>query len=183
MKIGVYPIAAKPYHVGHDAMIRLAADECAWVQVFVSLTDRKRGADEALVTAVDMHRIWNELIIPTLPKNVTVQFVDNPVTWTYKYVGEANKLPLGTDVSMFVYGDSNDVTRNFPEKMLEKHLGNLWSNNKLTLRGVDRATTADISGAQMRRYLFAGQKTDFVWGLPTSISGDKVWEILFKGVQ
>ena len=42
MKIGLVPMAAKPYHAGHHELVKMAALQNDKVFVYVSTSDRKR---------------------------------------------------------------------------------------------------------------------------------------------
>ena len=105
MRIGLVPMAAKPYHAGHDGLVRLAANECDAVKVFVSTSDRKRPG-EIPIYGEDMHSVWTKFIEPSLPGNVEVYYVTVPVTAVYK---ELEKAEADESLDTFViYSDSED---------------------------------------------------------------------------
>jgi len=96
LTIGLIPMSAKPYHLGHHKLIELAAAENDIVGVFISYTGRgvrkikdptdvrtlKKGArkiedpkpGEIPVFGSDMKYIWNNILIPhlQLPSNVVL---------------------------------------------------------------------------------------------------------------
>ena len=45
MRIGLVPMAAKPYHAGHHALVTAAAKENDKVLLYISLSDRKRKGE------------------------------------------------------------------------------------------------------------------------------------------
>ena len=47
--IGLVPMSAKPYHTGHDGLVRIAASENDEVLLFVSISDRKRPGEMPLL--------------------------------------------------------------------------------------------------------------------------------------
>ena len=73
MRIGLVPGSFKPYHRGHDEMIRLAAEENDLVLVFSSTADREE-IDGRIMT-----NIINKFVKPTLPSNVRLLNVGVPV--------------------------------------------------------------------------------------------------------
>ena len=70
--IALIAMSAKPYHAGHDCLIRLAATECDSVFLYVSTSDRARTG-EVPVLGRDMELLWREVIAPTLPTRKVLQ--------------------------------------------------------------------------------------------------------------
>ena len=95
MKIGLVPMSAKPYHAGHDGLVRIASKECDKVLLFVSTTDRARTG-ELRVSGDTMQLIWFEYIEPTLPSNVVPDYGGIPVSKVYDELkkAEAQTLPV-----------------------------------------------------------------------------------------
>lgn len=179
MKIGLVPIAAKPFHKGHDGLIRLASSENDEVSVFVSYHDRNRP-NEIKVNGDDMVTIWEDYIIPTMPNNVYVDFVHNPQTATWNEIEN----PI-LDCEYTIYGDENDVKKRFTKAALAKNkkVGDLLKNNILHVRGVNRSEIADISGTLMRNYIKTNDKKSFYSGLPDTLDKlqkSDIWNILTK---
>ena len=67
-QVGLVPMSCKPFHIGHEMLIRLAAQECDTVELFISLSDR------GVVTGEKMKTVWVTQIFPHLPLNVNVHF-------------------------------------------------------------------------------------------------------------
>lgn len=174
-------MAAKPYTAGHDALIRLAASECSKVYVFTSTADRVRKG-EAHVLGKDMQKIWMDLVAPTLPPNVEVDFVVNPVSEVWSFLGDENEnmasLSHERSHEFLVYGDVEDVAISFPMHSLQKYCGNLLDAGKVIPRAVERSETVDVSGTEMRTYLANGNKEAFLRGLPPTIDRRSVWDLL-----
>ena len=61
MKIGLIPGSFKPYHAGHDALVRIAAGENDTVLVFSSTADRLRKGEMQLYGA-DMKQIIDKFV-------------------------------------------------------------------------------------------------------------------------
>lgn len=177
MKIGLVPGSYKPYHAGHDAVIRLASKECDKVRVFVSLSDRKRPG-EVPVKGSDMQTIWKNHIEPSLPPNVTVEYVSQPVRSVYEALGKANE--AGSNDEYALYSDPTDLSQNFPEKNFMKYAGNLYASGKIIPRAVQRSETVDVSGTKMRDFLAKGDQASFIRNMPKTLNGKAVWDILSK---
>ena len=175
MKIGLIPMAARPYHLGHDGLIRLAAKECDQVIVFASMSDRVRTGETGISGAA-MTNIWKTQIEPSLPDNVSVTYGGSPTRNVYEYLisaEEANSLD-----TFAVYGDPTDVTTNFSMANVARYVPNLVNNDHFAQRPVERASTIDISGTKMRAYLTNGDKESFIRHLPQTIDGEAVWNAL-----
>ena len=175
--IALIPVSSKPYHAGHDGLIRIAAGENDIVMLFVSLSDRKRPG-EVPILGKDMETVWKTQIEPSLPENVQVTYGGSPVRNVYTVMGDANE--AGSDDTFVVYSDPDDLAQNFPENSLEKYAGNLWANDQIILRPVERASTVNVSGTKMRQFLATGDKKSFVANLPKTIDGNFVWNLLAK---
>lgn len=180
MKIGLIGMSAKPYHAGHDAIIRLAARECDEVHLFVSVSDRaKKG--EAPVLGADMAVLWRATIEKSLPANVKVTYGGSPIGNIWKELGAANESKSQDDYVL--YSDPVDMAQNFKEELLEKYCGDLYARGNVRLRPVDRSNTVEVSGTRMREFLAAGDKENFVKFLPKGIDADLVWDTLWKSAN
>lgn len=178
MKIALVPMSAKPYHVGHDKLVRIAARECDEVRLFVSTSDRARPG-EFVVTGEAMEKVWKEHIKPSLPDNVYVEYGGSPVRKVWNDLGEANEFSDPDDYDTYVvYSDPTDLADNFPEEKIRMYAGNIYDAGCVELRPVDRASTAVVSGADVRRCLASGDRNNFVRMMPAAIDGDAVWDIL-----
>lgn len=164
-KIGIVPMSAKPYHVGHDMLVRLAATENDEAHVFVSLSDRDDVSGKA------MEKIWKDQIEPSLPSNVTVTYGGSPVGNAFKEMGDASE--AGSQDTYVVYSDPDDAGR-FDDATLAKYTKNL----KVVRRPVERTSTVDISGTKMRSFLSSGDKKSFIKYLPKGVDGNVVWDTL-----
>ena len=173
--IGLIAMSAKPYHAGHDGLVRWAANENDIVYLFVSLSDRKRPG-EVPILGKDMDLIWKSQIEPSLPGNVKVDYGGSPVAKVYKILGDAN-LEGSTD-TFTVYSDPVDLAQNYPESSLNKYAGDIWQQGQIVLTPIDRSMTVNVSGTKMRQYLSSGDKDAFVANLPSQIDGEAVWNIL-----
>lgn len=167
-KIGLVPGAYKPYHAGHDAVIRMASRDNDRVHVFASTSDRDN------VSGAAMKEIWWDEIEPSLPDNVEVTFGGSPVGNVFKLLGNANE--AGSKDTFTVYSDPDDLKANY--KTLPKYAGNLVAAGRVILRAVPRSETVDVSGTQMRQWLASGDKESFTKHLPKGIDGNAVWATL-----
>ncbi len=176
MRIGLIPMSAKPYTIGHDGLVRLAAKECDKVMLFVSLSDRFREG-EPLVSGGDMKQLWDKFIERSLPPNVVVTYGGSPVANVWKAIDKANK--EGSHDVYVIYSDTEDAANNFPETILKKYGSELYGKGQLEVRPVKRTETVDISGTKVRQALASGDKATFMKGLPNSLQSDEVWDMLY----
>lgn len=178
---GLVPMSAKPYTIGHDMLVRLAAKECDQVIVLVSTSDRARPG-EVPVLGADMTRIWKDYIEASLPGNVSVEYGGSPITKAWQKMGEASKeaelFPEGKGDTYTVYGDPEDLSQNFPESSFLKYAENLYRSGRALTRAVSREETVPVSGTKMRKWLETGDEAQFKRHLPKGIDRDAVWRIL-----
>lgn len=176
-RIGLIAMSAKPYHAGHDGLVRLASQENDEVHLYVSTSDRARPGEIPILGA-DMALLWKETIEPSLPKNVKVVYGGSPVGNVWKELGAADQ--SGSKDIFSLYADPADLAQTFEEKLLKKYCGNLLAAGQIKLRAVERSSTVDVSGTAMRSYLEKGDKASFVSKLPKTIDRDKVWDVLSR---
>ena len=172
--VGLVPMAAKPYHAGHDGLIRIAAEENDEVFLFVSTSDRARKG-EMPIYGSDMKRVWDDYIEPSLPHNVAVIYGGIPVQQVYAELekGESTEDRLTT---FRIYSDVEDILK-YTDKSLLKSAPKLFSRGQIERRGVDRSETVNVSGTAMRSFISSGDVKNFKKFLPGSI-GQYAGEIL-----
>ncbi len=170
MKIGIVPISAKPFHLGHDMLVRLAAKENDEVHLYVSTSDR----DE--VSGAAMAEIWKDQIEPSLPNNVKVTYGGSPVGNVYNDIGEADK--AGSQNTYQIYSDPEDAATNFPEANLKKYAPNMFLARRVKTRPVERTSTVNISGTKMRSFLTTGDQKSFLKYMPKGLDGNAIWDTL-----
>lgn len=178
-KIAVIPMAAKPFHAGHDALIRRAVDDgCESIIVFLSVG----GRDD--VTAEDMIPLWRKVYIPgivrTYGRNVSIRFTLSPVRDTITFTRSFAK---NKGVQVLVYGGIDEEGNNEAQQRVDAVLSSSpdLSPEKVVAVGVNRAEAGGISGTAMRSYLTSGDFSSFVDNLPSWLSDqDKrlVWNTL-----
>ena len=172
-KIGLAAMSAKPFHRGHDALIRSAARECDLVRVFVSLTDRKRPG-EIPVLGSDMALIWQDLIEPELPVNTTVEYGGEPVGKVWAALGEAER--SNSRDTFVIYGDETDLAARFKPAALKKYAETIYADDRIVLRTTPRITSATA----VRRAIGASDFAIFEAEMPEWLDAKKAWSILAK---
>ena len=176
MNVGLFPISAKPYHVGHHSVMEIASKENDQVVLFVSLSDRKRKG-EFPVSGESMRIIWDKHISPVLPENVRVRYVVNPVRSIYEMLESASASEL--DTVFTVYSDNVDINRNFPDISRNKYFPRLHENNLVRFKGVERGKDSpDVSGTKMRAALQCGDKLAFKAGCVPRMDSEEIFNIL-----
>lgn len=174
--VGIIPMAAKPFHNGHEHIIEIASKENADVIVYVSTGNRIKPG-EFPMTWEKMHSAWEGLILPSLPHNVTVKYVSNPVTETYNKIKELNALAT---VEVKLYADPADAAERFRPAYIQKYAAGLVASGLIHVREITRSDTAGISGTEMRRALQSGDFASFKAGTPPSIDPVAYWKLLAR---
>lgn len=159
-------MAAKPYHAGHDGLVRIAAEENDEVLLFVSTSDRTRKG-EMPIFGVDMKRVWDDYIEPSLPGNVQVVYGGIPVQHVYEELENA-EVARDRVTTFRIYSDTEDVLK-YTDASLSKSAPRLFSRGQIERRGVDRNETVNVSGTKMREYMANGDVKNFKKFLPNEI--------------
>lgn len=168
MKIGLIPMAAKPYHAGHDSLIRLACRECEMVQVFVSLSNRERPG-ELPIYGKDMEVIWKKYIEKSLPGNCMPPIYtmnSSPIGDMMKFLERVEK--EGSEDTFVIYSDLEDIKK-YTDKMLMPYMPTLLAAGQVQRRGVDRNETVNVSGTKMRQFISTGDVVEFSKFLPPAL--------------
>lgn len=167
-KIAILVMAAKPYTKGHDLLIRLAATENEQVCVFVSTKERQNRKDELKVTFKTMNKVW-EKVLPSLPKNVDICFSARPLVDAYTLIAE-------TGTRAIVYSDPCDMEEKFGERTAKKFLKE--AETSFSKRIVQRCSTDDVSGTDMRRWLLLGDVESFSKHVPDCLDPTETFRTL-----
>ena len=103
--LGLIAMSAKPYHIGHDFLIKQASNMCSYVNVYVSTTDRKRKG-ELTISGADMKLIWEEFLINNMPDNVSVELdSSSPIRKLYNKLLEIEN---EKETKIAIFSDAND---------------------------------------------------------------------------
>lgn len=160
MKIGLIPMSAKPFHAGHDALIRLVCKECEIVQVFVGLADRVRPK-ELPIYGKDMEVIWKKYVEKSLPGNCLPPIYtrgNSPVNEMLKLLERVEK--EGSEDTFVIYSDAEDIKK-YTDKMLMPYTPTLLAAGQIQRRGVNRNETVNVSGTKMRQFISSGDVASF----------------------
>ena len=182
MKVGLVPMAAKPYHAGHHWLVQKASNENDRVILFVSVSDRKRRG-EAPILGKDMVRVWEEELEPIMPANVEVRYGGAPVQKVYQEIADAGK--VGTDDVYYVYSDAQDTAQNYPETGRIKYMEPLYSQGQVKFPAEENPAgftrgqgSPNISGTAMRQAIETCDINAFQAGLPAGVDAENVYNIL-----
>ena len=172
-KVAIIPMAAKPFHAGHDSLIKAAIDDGNDSVIVLVST----GGREAL-TFKDMIPMWRDYYVPGIKaqhgNKVVVRFTDAPGRETLL---TASDLAKRGQAIVSIYGDEEDAPAR-AQAVVDKDPS---LKGKVVARVVARKTTSGVSGTEMRSHLESGDKSAFVAGLPTWLdtsSKDKIWKNL-----
>jgi hypothetical protein len=176
ISIGLVPMAAKPYHAGHDGLVRLAAEENDAVMLFVSTSDRARSG-ELRVSGDTMQTIWWDFIEPTLPENVVPDYGGVPVRKVYIELEKAEA--EGSTDTYVIYSDEEDILK-YTDENLKKSAPTLFANGQIVRRGIKRSETVNVSGTEMREFLEDGDLVGFIALLPPAVRnhGKEIFDLL-----
>ena len=181
--IALIPLAAKPYHAGHDGLVRIASSENDEVHLFVSISDRARTG-EMKIDGETMFMIWKDYIEDALPDNVK-SFIDYtvtaPVSKVYNELENAES--QGSQDVYTIYSDVDDI-RKYTDEMLSRVAPKLFSKGQIQRRGIERTETVDVSGTEMREFIEDGDIVGFTALLPPAIQqhGKEIFDLLVDDV-
>ena len=192
MKIGLVPMAAKPYHAGHHALVTAAAGENDEVILYVSLSDRKRKG-EVPIYGSDMQTIWKEEIEKVLPGNVTPIYGGVPVRSVYEVLQDAEEklVQNGEFEHVYtVYSDPVDTARNFGETQRQKYFPNAWRQGHVLFAAEENPAaftrgegTPNVSGTALRQSLEACDLEAFRSGMPKGVDSEKIFNTLCPAMK
>ena len=180
VEIGVVPMAVKPLHKGHWAIIKQAASENDKVFLIVSAKSRESGGVE--ISGSDMIKIWKRYLEPILPTNVDISYSGEPVGDTR---GAIRSYANDPEVSFRLYAGEDDRDR-FDPASLEKYYPVQYASGRITPVFVKNVLLPDggrISGTYMRDLLSQGKKEEFESLLPVELddeSKNSIWKMLYK---
>lgn len=165
------PGSFKPYHAGHDALVRIASSENDTVFVFASTADRPRKG-ELSIYGDKMRVVMDKFIKPSLEAlgNVEVIYADTPVTPVTLVFQTLNQAEKENSQDLYtIYSDSEDISK-YTDSALNKQAPLLFKNGQIKREGIVRGDrTPDISGTEMREFIRAGNTKMFEKMLPQSI--------------
>lgn len=168
MRVGLIPGSFKPYHVGHDTLVRRAAAENDRVLVAYSTADRARKGEPA-ISGEASAKIMREFVAPTLPSNVTLVPVRVPVRHVYEIIiGEEDRFVReGVCNQLTIYADSSDI-ENF--KNLERYAPVMMARGQINFATMTRGEDSPkVSGTIMRAHAQSGDIYSFREGLPPAL--------------
>lgn len=163
-KVAVIPMAAKPFHAGHDSLIRQAvADGNDSVIVFVSTGGREE------VTTEDMIPLWRDYYIPGISSQygdkVIIRFSDAPMREALLIAKDL--VGRGKKTIVRLYGGVDAAGENDAQQRVDSILSkNPEMKGRIIPVAVARAATGGISGTAMRSYLSSGDSKSFMQNLP-----------------
>ena len=177
-KVGLFPVAGKPVHLGHWKVIQKAARDNDSLIIFTSTKGRKRGSG-AKISGKAMQEIWVTILKKNLPGNAILKYAASPFNEILRELKFYNKIVDKKTPKFMVYSDKEDIKK-WNDVTLQKTVPNLFNKKRVGTVGVSRKSTVSISGTQMRQFLENGQKEEFMKYLPPVSNADKekIWELL-----
>ncbi|HIL25906.1 MAG TPA: hypothetical protein EYG21_00710 [Nitrospinaceae bacterium] len=185
MQIGLVPVSAKPYHIGHHSLVETASSDNDIVFLFVSVSDRNREG-EFPISGKDMHRIWREELESIMPSNVNIEYGGSPVRKTYQKIQEA--VAEGSEDVFTIYSDVEDSANNYPFDSRDKYMQPLYGAGQVVFAAEEDPQaftrgqgTPDVSGGKLRHYLESKNFERFADYMPPGVDAQNIFDILSKG--
>jgi nicotinamide mononucleotide adenylyltransferase len=172
--VTIFPGAFKPYHRGHDRVVRLASMQSDKVLLLVSESDREKSGEVPILGAT-MREIWNRYILRTLPANVMVEFTDNPVTMAYQKLNAYDR--SGQNVQVNLLAGDEDIARFRPDSV-SLDAPRLAEQKLIDIVSVPRF--GNVSGTDMRSFIAIGDTQKFTANLPDDLKnvGREIFEMI-----
>lgn len=187
MKIGLVPVSAKPYHAGHHALVERAVAENDKVFLFVSTSDRIRK-NEFPIMGNTMHKIWLEVIEPSMPSSVVIEYGGSPVRKVYEMIETACQID-NHDVYT-VYSDVEDTAANYGVQSRVSYMSPMWDAGQVVFaaeRDPDAYTrgigTPNVRGQDLRAALAAEDFSSFSKFMPTTLDAETIYDILCEAAD
>lgn len=180
-KVAVIPMAAKPFHAGHDSLIKSAVrDGNDSIIVFVSTGGREE------ISAEDMIPLWRDFYIPGISgqygDKVIIRFSDSPMREALLVARDLVNRGKKTIVRLYGGIDSAgaDEAKQRVDAILEKHPD---MAGRIIPVGVERSATAGVSGTAMRGYVTSRDSESFMSNLPGWLDKKdrrSIWQTMSK---
>lgn len=178
--VAIIPMAAKPFHRGHDSLIRQAVDDGNdAVIVFLSMAGREG------ISSQEMIPLWRKVYLPGINRiygnKVSIMFSDSPMTDAMKF---ARNFAREARKDVAIYGGIGEDGTNEAQSRVDLVLSkNPELADKITAAGVDRSLAGGASGTAMRGFISSGDRKSFIDNLPSWLGDDEknlVWSSLSK---
>ena len=162
--IAVIPMAAKPFHSGHEALLDAAvADGNELVIVYLSTS----GRDE--ISSSEMVSIWRDNYLPKIQERygdrVLIRFMVGSSPMYELRMSVTNMVRQSPMTKVRLYGDPHDAFMRVDD-IISNEKNSIPLGGRVEVRSVDRAATQGVSGTEMRSYLARGRKREFIMRLP-----------------
>ncbi len=180
-KVAVIPMAAKPFHSGHDSLIKQAiTDGNDSIIIFVSTGGREE------ITAEDMIPLWRDYYIPGISEEygdkVVIRFSDSPMREAVLVARDL--VNRGKKTIVRLYGGIDSAGENEAQQRVDTITQkNSELKDRILAAGVKRSGTGGVSGTAMRQYLSSGDVKSFIKNLPDWLGKEGklgVWKTMSK---
>jgi len=182
MKIGLVPISAKPYHVGHHTLVERASRDNDAVVLFVSTSDRRRRGEFPVIGSA-MLKVWKEELEPIMPANVRVEYGGSPVRGVYELIETA--CHDGSVHVFTIYSDPVDTAANYDQTSRQKYMSPLCEEGQVIFAAENDPNaftrgcgTPDVRGEDVRLSLAEGDESKFVAFMPEGVNARAIFDTL-----
>lgn len=178
-KIAVIPMAAKPFHRGHQALLDAAeSDGNELILVYVSTG----GRDE--IDSSDMVPLWKNYYLPaiqaTYGNKVAIRFVKGVSPMFELRSAVSNLVRQSDDTTVTLYGDPDDAQQRV-DSIINNEKNTTDLRGKVLVGAVPREISGGISGTKMREFLVTGDRRQFMQNLPDFLNDESklaIWSAL-----
>jgi len=180
-KIAVIPMAAKPFHRGHEALVEEAErDGNELIILYVSTGGREE------ISSSDMVPLWKKYYLPALEARygdkVVVRFMGGTSPMYELRMAMTNFVRQSDETVVTLYGDEEDAATRV-KSIVDNEKNSIDLRGRVLPGSVTRTRTSGISGTEMRSYLASGNKRAFIENLPDFLDSrarSDIWSSLSK---
>lgn len=175
--VAVIPMAAKPFHAGHDSLVSQATkDGNDSVVVLIST----RGREE--IKAEDMIPLWRDHYIPGLlrqySEKIVIRFSESPMRDATLIARDFVNRRKSAVVR--IYGGIDSMGQSDAQQRVAAVLQKSPElSDRIIAADVSRSQTNNVSGTEMRHYASSGDAKSFMKNLPGWLSKkekSKIWQ-------
>jgi len=175
-RIALFPGKFKPPHKGHYEFVNQVAKRSDVDNVIVLISP----VDKAEVSAEESLEIWSRFLSsPDASPNISVDIADyrSPVTTVYEFLADPVKSrPKDTILLIKSSKDEGDARFQNAKAYAERHNPGV-SVEEIEEDPITSSTGVVFSAEDLREFITANKKEEFLSYMPDSIDGEEIWRI------
>jgi len=175
-RIALFPGKFKPPHKGHYEFVNQVAKRPDVDKVMVLISP----VDKTEVSAEESLEIWSKFLSsPDASPNISVDIADyrSPVTTVYEFLADPVKSgPKDTILLIKSSKDEGDTRFQNAKTYAERHNPEV-SIEEIEEDPVTSSTGVVFSAEDLREFITANKKEEFLSYMPDSVDGEEIWRI------